>query len=207
MRHLHRRSLYFLVAFAFVLLGCVSLFWGGETARGHAPLQSVPLNGTIPPTATPPGTVPPPACPEDVKSPERGKIMVFLNPVAIYSGCVPQINSSGVPSETGFVPTLLYHDPESGFPEAVGYIGEVFAIFDYSRDELDRLVTILETFRCEDIGKPLEVCRQVNGIRISETGYKLMTASEMRSEAGGAPGLPNSAEQSSIVYLPFTSNE
>ena len=130
--------------------------------------------------------------------------MVFLDPVAIYSGCSPQINPSAVMTETGFVPTLLYHDYYSGSPEAIGYMGEVFAVFDYSYSELDRLVSLLETFRCEEIGNPLEVCRQVNGIRISQLGFEFVTASEMRAEADAGIDLPSTEDFQ--IYIPFMSN-
>ncbi|MBV7336349.1 hypothetical protein KFU94_50580 [Chloroflexi bacterium TSY] len=208
MRHLRVRSTYYLTILTFILLGGAALLFDGETAGGHTLLQSVPNDhGTVPATATPPGTIPPPACPAGVKAPERGKIMVFIEPVAIYSGCMPQISSAGVLTETGFAPTLLYHDPYGGFPEALGYLGEVFAVFDYSHYELDRLVTILETYKCEDIGRALEACRQVNGIKISDLGHEFVTSFEMRSENTAVIDFPNTEKNDSNIFIPFIANE
>lgn len=189
-----------------MLVSSFTFMFGGGAVSGHPLSQSAPpddgtVPGTIPPTATPSGTLPVPACPEEVKAPEVGKMHVFLGPVAIYSGCIPQVQAAALLTDTGFIPTLLYHNPEDGFPEAFGYVGEVYATFDYSAEELERLVTVLESFRCEEVGMPLKACRQVNGIRISETGYRMLTAVEMRLEAS-ADANDRLGAQAETIYLP-----
>ncbi|MCB9156270.1 MAG: hypothetical protein H6645_04040 [Caldilineaceae bacterium] len=203
MKQVYRYGIYYVVAFAIMLLGGASLFLQGDVASGQALNQTVPGDGTVPPTATPSSTLPVPACPAEVKAPEEGKIVVFLGPVAIFSGCEPQVQSAALMTDTGFVPTILYHNPDSGFPEALGYMGEPYATFEYSAEELARLITVLESFRCEEVGMPLAPCRQVNGIRISSEGYALVNAAQMRFEAATGIDTQNSGRDGAI-YLPVS---
>ena len=115
------------------------------------------------------------------------------------------MNASGLGTSAGVIPTRLYHDPASGLPSALGYVGDPYAVFDYSPDELMRLITIVETFKCEELGMPLAACHAVNGIQITAEGYILMTASEMRAKSGTVGGTLNPQGQSTSIYLPLLS--
>ncbi|MEM7134663.1 MAG: hypothetical protein AAF702_50845 [Chloroflexota bacterium] len=207
MKHANIRNTLYFLTFILMLSGFTTVLFDNQVAGGRSLLQTIPPdNDTIPPGTIPPGTLPLPDCPEGVQAIDSGKIMVFLEPVAIYSGCTPPVRASALMTETGFVPTLLYNVPSSGFPDALGYIGTVYAVFDYSSSELDRLIAVLESFQCEDIGRPLEVCNQVNGIRVSQTGVEYVSASVMRSDAERSNSLPDGGENETRLYLPIASN-
>ncbi len=196
MKPVRMRPLYYLAVFL-SLVASTTFRVTPETADARAYLQST-ATGTIPETPTPAGTIP--TCPPELQRPDPGTIIAFLSPVAIYSGCVPQGHAARMSGETSLTPTLLYHNPADGFPTALGYLGEAFAVFAYSPEELERLITVLEAFECETLGKPLEACNQVNGIQISQEGATFVTAAEMRIAI--AMDSPTSEAQRTI-YLPL----